>query len=164
MLLCCGYLKIEAIKSVNSLIKKTRGIMQATKQSYASAVEARNATGTLHTRFSDKLNYLSFYKADELHQFEYEQALQELLGPKRPGYSHIWYHICGLWDVWVDGLRHLGVMVFSNWRHTRLLVIALQCCRSHWYWLSNNTVMMQAWQWKSCTFGARVVSISAASC
>lgn len=38
-------LQIEAIKSLNSLINKTKGVMQATKKSYEAAVQARNATG-----------------------------------------------------------------------------------------------------------------------
>jgi hypothetical protein len=38
-------LQMEAIKSLNSLINKTKGVMQATKKSYEAAVQARNATG-----------------------------------------------------------------------------------------------------------------------
>jgi hypothetical protein len=41
--LCC--FQIEAIKNVNSLIKKTQGVMASTKKSYEAAVQARNATG-----------------------------------------------------------------------------------------------------------------------
>jgi hypothetical protein len=41
-------LQIEAIKNVNSLIKKTQGVMASTKKSYEAAVQARNATGERH--------------------------------------------------------------------------------------------------------------------
>lgn len=44
-LLCWAAGQIEAIKRVNGLIKKTQGVMEATKKSYTAAVEARNATG-----------------------------------------------------------------------------------------------------------------------
>lgn len=38
-------LQIESIKELNSLIRRTQGVMAATKQSYEVAVQARNATG-----------------------------------------------------------------------------------------------------------------------
>jgi hypothetical protein len=40
-----GDSQIEAIKNLNSLIRKTQGIMDTTKKSYEAAVQARNATG-----------------------------------------------------------------------------------------------------------------------
>lgn len=38
-------MQIEAIKNLNGLIRKTQGMMVATKKSYEAAVQARNATG-----------------------------------------------------------------------------------------------------------------------